>query len=90
MKMKLFVLGVITLLLLVGLVVGCGRTSQPEASELDLPEAPELDFAIELEALEPITPDLGEIDVGNVELPLDLLGTIEVETDVSPPSTSFD
>ncbi len=82
MKMKLFVFSVIMLLLLVGLTVGCGRASQLEA--------PELDFAVELEALEPTTPDLGDIDVGNVELPLDLLGTIEVETDVSPPPTSFD
>ena len=82
MKMKLFVFSVIMLLLLVGLVVGCRRVS--------LPEAPELDFAVELEALEPITPDLGDIDVGNVELPLDLLGGIEVETDVSPPLASFD
>ena len=82
MKTKLFVFNVIMLLLLVGLVIGCGRVS--------VPEAPELDFAVELEALEPITPDLGDIDVGNVELLLDLLGTIEVVTDVSTPVSSFD
>ena len=82
MKTKLFVFSLIMLLLLVGLAVGCGRASQLEA--------PELDFGSELEALEPITPDLGDIDVGNVELPLDLLGTIEVVTDVSPPLSSFD
>jgi len=82
MKMKLFVFSLIMLLLLAGLEVGCSST--PPLT------APELDFSSELEALEPITPDLGDIDVGNVELPLDLLGTIEVVTDVSPPVSSFD
>ena len=82
MKMKLFVFSLIMLLLLTGLEAGCSRT--PPLT------APELDFGSELEALEPITPDLRDIDVGNVELPLDLLGTIEVVTDVSPPVSSFD
>lgn len=82
MKTKLLVFSLIMLLLSVGLGVGCGRAS--------VLNAPELDLTAELEALEPITPDLGEIDVGNVELSLDLLGTIEVETDVSPPLSSFD
>jgi len=82
MKMKLFVFSLIMLLLLAGLEAGCSRT--PSLT------APELDFGSELEALEPITPDLRDIDVGNVELPLDLLGTIEVVTDVSPPVSSFD
>ena len=82
MKRKLFVFSLIMLLLLVGLGVGC-RSASPL-------NAPEMDFTAELETLEPLTPDLGEIDVGNVELLLDLLGTIEVETDVSPPLSSFD
>ena len=82
MRTKAVVSGLITILLLVSLAVGCGRAP--------LPEAPELDFAVELEALEPIIPNLGEIDVGYVEPPLDLLGTIEIETDVSPSLASFD
>jgi len=55
MKMKLFVFSLIVLILLVGLGVGCSSTPPLDA--------PELDFSVELETLEPITPDLGEIDV---------------------------
>ena len=82
MKMKLFFSSLLMLLLLANLGIGCSSTPP-----LDVPE---LDFSAEWETLEPITPYLGEIDVGNVELPLDLLGTIDIETDISPPITSFD
>ena len=74
MKMGFSVICPVLLLLVVGFGASCGSPS--------LPEAPELDLTNELEALEQITPHLGDIDVGMVEIPLDLFDDIEFDPSV--------
>ena len=70
------------LLLLAGFWAGCGGSS--------IPEAPELDIAEELESLEQITPDVDDIDVGLVEIPLDMFEDFDFDTDLSLSPDSFD
>jgi len=96
--MRLLVIG-LAAFLLVGLVTGCGSVSAP-APTVSVPvptltevglQAPEIDFTTELKAAEPIMPDLGEIDVIDLELPLDqLVDSIDVGEYVSPSLDSFD
>ncbi|MFC1949412.1 hypothetical protein ACFLW0_04490 [Chloroflexota bacterium] len=82
MKMKLSIICLVILLLLAGFGASCGSSS--------LPEAPELDLADELNNLEQIIPDLSDIDVGIVEIPLDIFGDIDFDTDLSLSSESLD